>query len=74
VRAAGGRDGDLGAGVLIAICLLKPGSVSADDGGVSIVAILLAAQPGADQQAQAIIVWTLVALAAIATLVLFDRH
>ncbi|HVG68788.1 MAG TPA: hypothetical protein VM785_11370 [Gaiellales bacterium] len=41
---------------------------------MSIVAILLAAQPAADQQAQAIIVWTLVALAAIATLVLFDRH
>jgi len=54
--------------------LLKPRSVSADDGGVSIVAILLATQPAADQQAQAIIVWTLVALAAIATLVLFDRR
>ena len=54
--------------------LLKPRSVSAEESGVSIVAILLAAQPAADQQAQAIIVWTLVALAAIATLVPFDRH
>jgi len=54
--------------------LLKPRSVSAEESGVSIVAILLAAQPAADEQAQAIIVWTLVALAAIATLVLFDRH
>jgi hypothetical protein len=41
---------------------------------VSIVAVLLSAQPAADQQAQAIVVWTLVALAAIATLVIFDRH
>ena len=54
--------------------LLKPRPVSADDRGVSIVAILLATQPAANQQAQAIIVWTLVALAAIATLVLFDRR
>jgi hypothetical protein len=40
---------------------------------VSIVAIALYAQSG-DPQDQAVLVWTLVALAALATLVLFERR
>lgn len=53
---------------------LKPAARRADVGSVSIVMTVLASHSGSDQQAQAIIVWVLVALVAIATLIMLERH
>jgi hypothetical protein len=54
--------------------VLKLTASCADVGSVSIVMTVLAGHSGSDQQAQAIIVWVLVALVAVATMIILERH
>jgi hypothetical protein len=54
--------------------VLKLAAPRADVGSVSIVMTVLASHSGSDQQAQAIIVWVLVALVAVATMIILERH